>query len=456
MSLKVSKMSIVKMLRVSCILKPETLGALLLAAFCLPIPITAPAQQTDKESEYERSQHEQEETHQDDVDQKNQAYEEDSKKPNTDFAERVKKININFAKQIKDTNADFSEQVKKLNKAFHDRAYEEYKKQIKQNWKKPEVSTPDIWVSYDEDKTQKTKVDFKKGEVTIEKIVDADADTDTVKQELQQNLQELPKMTYEQAYKQDQVAQQVEQELQQAVAPELLKSQEVSKEVVPIFASPPDVKKAKVKVSKKKAVDKSKRVVTLTYSLRPSDIAGRIKKIIGLVTERSEEYGIEPALVLAVIENESAFDPLAKSPVPAYGLMQIVPKAAGLDAIKYLYEQPLLPTPEFLYSPKNNIHTGVIYLFLLQQRYLKDIKDDRSRFYCTIAAYNTGAGNVARTFTGTPYLDTASHTINSMSAGEVHNTLLKKLPASETRIYLKKVLKSFSEFSDYFTKELTE
>ena len=413
------------------ILKSGTPVALLLGVFCLPLPIAAPAQQANEESEYERQRREQNEAYNKQVAAQNKAYED----------------------QVTAQNKAYEE-----HKAFHDRAYEEYKKQIEQNWKQPEVSTPDTWVSYDEDKTQKTKVDFKKGEVTIEKIVDADADTDTIKQELQEDLQELPKLTYEQVYEQDQVAQQVEQDLQQEVAPELLESQEVSKEVVPIFASPPDVKKAKVKVSKKKAVDKSKRVVTLTYSLRPSDIAGRIKKIIGLVTERSEEYGIQPALVLAIIENESAFDPLAKSPIPAYGLMQIVPKWAGLDAIKYLYGQPLLPTPEFLYSPKNNIHTGVIYLFLLQQEYLKDIKDDLSRFYCTIADYNTRAGNVARAFTGKEEesITNANPTINSMSAGEVHNTLLKNLPASETRIYLKKILKSFSEFSDYFTRELAE
>ena len=435
------------------ILKSGTPVALLLGVFCLPLPIAAPAQQANEESEYERQRREQNEAYNKQVAAQNKAYEDEVAAQNKAYDDEVAEQNKAYEEQVKKLNEAYEEY-----KAFHDRAYEEYKKQIEQNWKQPEVSTPDTWVSYDEDKTQKTKVDFKKGEVTIEKIVDADADTDTIKQELQEDLQELPKLTYEQVYEQDQVAQQVEQDLQQEVARELLESQEVSKEVVPIFASPPDVKKAKVKVSKKKAVDKSKRVVTLTYSLRPSDIAGRIKKIIGLVTEHSEEYGIEPALVLAIIENESAFDPLAKSPIPAYGLVQIVPKWAGLDAIKYLYGQPLLPTPEFLYSPKNNIHTGVIYLFLLQQRYLKDIEDDRSRFYCTIAAYNTGAGNVARAFTGKEEesITNANPTINSMSAGEVHNTLLKKLPASETRIYLKKVLKSFSEFSDYFTKELAE
>ena len=430
-------MSIVKMLRM---LKSGMLGVLLLGVFCLPLPITAPAQQTDEESEYERYRREQNEAYDKQVATQNEAYDKWVEKQNEAYDEQVKKLNEAYEEY----------------KAYQERAYQEYVQQISQNWEQPEVSTPDTWVSYDKDKTQKTKVDFKKGKVTIEKIVAADADTDAVKQELQEELQELPALTYEQAYKQDPVAQQVEQDLQQKVAPELLESQAVSEEVVPIFEAPPDVKKAKVKVSKKKAVDKNKRVVTLTYSLRPRDIADRIKKVVGLVTKQSEKYKIDPALVLAVIENESAFNPLAKSPIPAYGLMQIVPRAAGLDAIQFLYKKALLPTPKFLYSPENNIQTGVIYLHLLSQRYLKDIKDDLSRFYCTIAAYNTGAGNVARAFTGKKSINKASPTINSMSSREVHKTLREKLPYEETRRYLKKVLKSFNEFSDYLTKELVE
>ena len=430
-------MSIVKMLRM---LKSGTPVALLLGAFCLPLPITAPAQQPDEESEYERYRREQRE-----------AYQEYVEKQRQDYQGYVEEQEEEYQEYITDQAEAFA-----AYKAYHERAYQEYVQQISQNWKQPEVSTPDTWVSYKEDQTQKTKVDFKKGEVTIEKIVDADADTDTVKQELQQELQELPQLTYEQAYKQDPVAQQVEQNLQQQVNPELLESQAISEEMVPIFEAQPDVKKIKVKVSKKKAVDKNKRVVTLTYSLRPRDIADRIKKIVGLVTKQSEKYKIDPALVLAVIENESAFNPLAKSPIPAYGLMQIVPTTAGQDVIQFLYKKALLPTPKFLYSPENNIQTGVIYLHLLSQRYLKRIEDDRSRFYCTIAAYNTGAGNVARAFTGNLNINKASTTINSMSSREVHNTLSKKLPASETRRYLKKVLKSFGEFSAYLTKELAE
>ena len=422
-------MPIVKILPMLRMLKSGTPVALLLGAFCLPLPIAAPAQQTDAESEYERYQREQSQAYDGYVQDRAQQYQQYI----TDQAEA-------FAAY----------------KANHERAYQEYVEQISQNWKEPEVSTPDTWVSYDEDYTQKTKVDFEKGKVTIEKIVDADADTEVVKQELQEELQELPALTYDQAYKQDPVAQQVEQDLQQQVAPELLQSQPVSKEVVPIFEAQPDVAKTKVKVSKKKAVDKTKRVVTLTYNLRPRDIAHRIKRFVGWVADQSKEYKIDPALVLAVIENESAFNPLAKSPVPAYGLMQIVPGSAGLDVTEFLHKKARLLTPEFLYSPDNNIQTGVIYLHLLNQRYLKRIKDKLSRFYCTIAAYNTGAGNVARTFTGKRNIKKASATINSMSAGEVYSTLRKNLPYGETRRYLKKVTKSFDEFSGYLTTELAE
>ncbi len=56
----------------------------------------------------------------------------------------------------------------------------------------------------------------------------------------------------------------------------------------------------------------------------------------GFVEGYAGEFKLDPALVMSVIYNESRFNPLAKSYVPAYGLMQIVPKSAGVDAIQFL------------------------------------------------------------------------------------------------------------------------
>src|SRR6185436_14215774 len=53
-----------------------------------------------------------------------------------------------------------------------------------------------------------------------------------------------------------------------------------------------------------------------------------------LIHEASTAYGVSADLVKAVIQTESAFDPLAVSPVGAQGLMQIMPPTARHLGIK--------------------------------------------------------------------------------------------------------------------------
>ena len=81
-------------------------------------------------------------------------------------------------------------------------------------------------------------------------------------------------------------------------------------------------------------------------------------------------------------------------------------------------------------------------MHLLDKRYLKHISDPLSRKYCMIAAYNTGAGNVARAFNDdrSRNIKNASKVINSMSPERVLEVLSANLPYDETRKYLHKVL----------------
>ncbi len=59
-----------------------------------------------------------------------------------------------------------------------------------------------------------------------------------------------------------------------------------------------------------------------------------------------------------------------------------------------------------------------------------------------IAAYNTGAGNVAKTFNydNSRNITKASTIINSMTPEQVYNKLISDLPYEETRKYLQKVI----------------
>ena len=146
------------------------------------------------------------------------------------------------------------------------------------------------------------------------------------------------------------------------------------------------------------------------------------------------------------MHSESSFNPRARSHIPAYGLMQIVPRSAGLDSFQFLYKEKKVVSGSYLYNSKNNIKMGSAYLHLLYFKYLKNIKNLDSRLYCTIAAYNTGPGNIAWAFTKSNSMKKAAPYINTKKPKEVYEMLLKNLRYDEPKHYLKKVTKRMSAY----------
>jgi soluble lytic murein transglycosylase-like protein len=97
-------------------------------------------------------------------------------------------------------------------------------------------------------------------------------------------------------------------------------------------------------------------------------------RIIGRLAGR---FGLEPALVKAVIRAESGFDRRAVSPAGARGLMQLMPATARIHGCRDVYD------------PDQNITAGVKHLRLLLDRY----GDNLPR---ALAAYNAGSEAVDR------------------------------------------------------------
>lgn len=119
-----------------------------------------------------------------------------------------------------------------------------------------------------------------------------------------------------------------------------------------------------------------------------------------LIHEKALKYDVDPALVAAVIEQESRFKPRARSHVGARGLMQLMPRTGRWMGARDLYD------------PEQNIDAGVKYIKYLDKIFKGDLRK-------TIAAYNAGEGNVRR-YRGIP-------------------------PFRETRQYVKKVLKNYDK-----------
>lgn len=95
------------------------------------------------------------------------------------------------------------------------------------------------------------------------------------------------------------------------------------------------------------------------------------------VRAAATEFGVDEALVRAVIHAESAFNPNAVSHKGAQGLMQLIPATAERFGV------------ENVFDPVQNIRGGVEYLAWLLDRFDGDV-------ILAAAGYNAGEGNVDR------------------------------------------------------------
>ena len=192
-----------------------------------------------------------------------------------------------------------------------------------------------------------------------------------------------------------------------------------------------------------------KKAITVHYvkiMMEKDHLHIRARKYRPHVETYAGQYQVSKNLIFAVIKTESDFNPWAVSSAPAFGLMQIVPGSAGYDVNRYL-NRPGLPTEKMLLNPSENILYGSVFLHLLDAKYLAAITNQVSREYCVIAAYNTGAGNVLKTFDKNR--DDAPDKINRLAPLEVYQTLKASLPYSETRRYLTKVMNAKKEFVNF-------
>ncbi len=132
-----------------------------------------------------------------------------------------------------------------------------------------------------------------------------------------------------------------------------------------------------------------------------------------------EGFLIDRALIYAIMRQESSFDPLAKSPDGARGLMQLMPRTASALDPQRRYKGA---RRKLLYDPSLNIELGQRYLkkLLRNQRVRKDLLR-------LAVAYNAGPGNLAIWDQRMDYNDDSL-------------LFLETLPARETRLFVERVL----------------
>lgn len=125
-------------------------------------------------------------------------------------------------------------------------------------------------------------------------------------------------------------------------------------------------------------------VEAMTTEWLPEKFSKRARSLATAIVRESDKQGFDPIFILALIQNESRFNPEMRGSHTEIGLMQIKPTTAKWiskkTGVKYAGEKSLL-------DPIQNVRIGIAFMSLLRDQF-----DSHSPLY--ISAYNMGARRV--------------------------------------------------------------
>jgi len=373
-------------------------------------------------------------------------------------------LDAQLESQFQDLDAHLEADYQAIDAAI-EAAFARLKGEVEEVWGPEDAVLPtqNAWVDYSEDKKSRREFDFEGGFLLIEQIIDDASTASSLSANLSQAVQGALEDTESDLSQKDDVlnyakAELAAQSISLSEAPPQ-NNQPVLERLVEIdastiasaieeqasTASEEEDQGAQglgaVKVTTTELANGAKKI-TVSVPFKTDYLSESAKRYQEQVIFEAQRRELPASLVYAIIETESHFNPRARSHVPAFGLMQLVPSSGGLDAYNYVYGEKRVLGPEYYFNPDQNVELGTAYLDLLLSRYLRAIDDEQSRVYCAIAAYNTGAGNVARSFTGNTSVSGAAPIINGLTPQAVFDHMVVNLPYEETRDYLRKVTKA--------------
>jgi len=131
-----------------------------------------------------------------------------------------------------------------------------------------------------------------------------------------------------------------------------------------------------------------------------------------LINQAAARYGLDPAVLHGLIQQESGFDPNATSSAGAVGLTQLMPGTAASLGVS----NPL--------DPAQSIEGGARYLSQMMAQFGGDTSD-------ALAAYNAGAGAVQRYGGVPPFAETQSYVAKVLANAEAYRQVPSGTPATE-------------------------
>jgi len=161
---------------------------------------------------------------------------------------------------------------------------------------------------------------------------------------------------------------------------------------LPATPSPPatasrthEIATASPGIAARESVSVEDRIFSQLKQHRKRTAVPELRFLAKTIVEEAQSHGMDPGLILAIIQVESGCRRHAISPVGARGLMQVMPSTGAAVAKKLSLEWK---GEDSLFDPRVNIKLGVAYLAELKQRY-GDIRK-------ALVAYNWGPTRIDR------------------------------------------------------------
>lgn len=132
------------------------------------------------------------------------------------------------------------------------------------------------------------------------------------------------------------------------------------------------------------------------YGSSASSNSGSRNSYDSYIRASAARHGVDPALIKAMMHTESAFNPNARSPVGAQGLMQLMPATARRFKVSNAW------------NPAENIEGSAKYIAWLMKRFNNNVE-------FAIAGYNAGEGNVDKYNGIPPFKETRNYVQRVMS-----------------------------------------
>jgi soluble lytic murein transglycosylase len=147
------------------------------------------------------------------------------------------------------------------------------------------------------------------------------------------------------------------------------------------------------------------------------------------IVSYSRKYGQDPYFIAAIIREESQFHAEALSPAGARGVMQVMP-STGTRVARIIRIQGFDPSK--LFDSDTAINIGTWYISHLMKRFKGDA-------LFAAAAYNAGP-------------EAVSAWLNKNGRGTERDEFVESIPFSETRGYVKKVMRNYAEYKRIYGK----